>query len=239
MTIASTESPARVPGTLHELVVLSDSVSIINADCLTVLPVACDIIITDQPYGTGWLRGGGKVGQFKPRQEGAEWDVFNLAWMDAAPPRVATFCPAKGVWDVCRKLRTPHVLKYRKTNPAPFGYAEEPIVSSHAMPGEWEKEAYNGDNSLHPCQKPVDLLAWLVNGLTVEGETVCDPFMGSGSMGVACIRTGRRFVGIERDPAHFATARARLENELRQGKLPLTHNTDYTTAGRISKYTTP
>jgi hypothetical protein len=123
-----------------------------------VLPVDCDIIITDQPYGTGWLRGGGKVGQFKPRQEGAEWDVFNLAWMDAAPPRVATFCPAKGVWDVCRKLRTPHVLKYRKTNPAPFGYAEEPIVSSHAMPAEWEKEAYNGDNSLHPCQKPVDLL---------------------------------------------------------------------------------
>jgi N6-adenosine-specific RNA methylase IME4 len=91
-------------------------------------------------------------------------------------------------------------------------------------PGHFRPD--NGDNSLHPCQKPVDLLAWLVNGLTVEGETVCDPFMGSGSVGVACIRTGRRFVGIERDPAHFATARQRLENELRQGLLPLTPNKD-------------
>jgi DNA modification methylase len=225
-TTDTTEDARRVSRNLDAVVVrLGSGVTLFHGDCLTILPVDCDIIITDQPYGTGWLRGGGKVGEFKPRQEGAEWDVFNLAWMDAAPPRVATFCPAKGVWDVCRKLRTPHVLKYRKTNPAPFGYAEEPIVSSHAMLGKWEKEAYNGDNSLHPCQKPVDLLAWLVNGLTVEGETVCDPFMGSGSMGVACIRTGRRFVGIERDPAHFATARARLENELRQGLLPLTHNT--------------
>ena len=137
---------------------------------------------------------------------------------------MAAFCPVQGVWEMCQRLPRPHVLKYRKTNPAPYGVPCEPIVSSHAMPAEWEKEAYNGDNSLHPCQKPVDLLAWLVNGLTVEGETVCDPFMGSGSMGVACIRTGRRFVGIERDPAHFATARARLENELRQGLLPLKHN---------------
>jgi len=208
-------------------VVLSDSVSLYLGDCLSILPVPCDIIITDQPYGTGWIRGGGKkAGEFKRRKEGAEWDVFNLAWMDNAPARVAAFCPVQGVWEMCQRLPRPHVLKYRKTNPAPYGVPCEPVVSSHAMPGDWEKEAYNGDNSLHPCQKPVDLLAWLVNGLTVEGETVCDPFAGSGSTGVACIRTGRRFVGIERDAGHFATMRARLENELRQGLLPLTHNAE-------------
>jgi len=54
-----------------------------------------------------------------------------------------------------------------------------------------------------------------------EGATVLDPYMGSGTTGIACIRTGRKFIGIEIDPAHFATARARLENELRQGLLPL------------------
>jgi DNA modification methylase len=203
---------------------LSDSVTLINGDCRDVLPVECDIIITDQPYGTGWIRGGGKkAGEFKRRKEGAEWDVFDLAWMDAAPPRVAAFCPVQGVWDMCQRLPRPHVLKYRKTNPAPYGVPCEPVVSSHAMPGEWEKAFYNGDNSLHPCQKPVDLLAWLVNGLTVEGETVCDPFMGSGSTGVACIRTGRKFIGVEKDARYFEIARQRLENELRQGMLPLTY----------------
>jgi DNA modification methylase len=212
---------------------LSDSVEIIHGDCLTILPIDCDIIITDQPYGTGWIRGGGKKsGEFKRRKEGAEWDVFNLSWMDAAPPRVAAFCPVQGVWDMCQRLPRPHVLKYRKTNPAPYGVPCEPIVSSHAMPGKWEKESYNGDNSLHPCQKPVDLLAWLVNGLTVEGETVCDPFMGSGSMGIACIRTGRKFIGIEKDARYFEIARRRLENELRQGLLPLEHNNAKITGGR-------
>ena len=207
--------------TLENVVLhLGPSVTLILGNCLEVLPVECDCIITDQPYGTGWLRGGGKkAGQFKPRKEGAEWDVFDLAWMDKAPPRIATFCPAKGVWDVCRKLKTPHVLKYRKTNPPPFGYAEEPIVSSHAMPKDWEKEAYNGDNSLHPCQKPLDLMAWLVDGLTVQGETVCDPFMGSGSTGVVCVRYGRRFIGIEQDAANFEVARKRLEAEVAQGTL--------------------
>jgi len=199
---------------------LSDSVTIIHGDWRNILPVACDAIITDQPYGTGWIRGGGKkAGEFKRRKEGADWDVFNLDWMDRAPPRIAAFCPIQGVWDMCLRLPHPHILKYRKTNPAPFGAACEPIVSSHAMPKEWEREAYNGDNSLHPCQKPLDLLTWLVLGLTAEGETVCDPFAGSASTGIACIRTGRKFIGIELDAGHFATARARLERELAQGLL--------------------
>jgi site-specific DNA-methyltransferase (adenine-specific) len=53
----------------------------------------------------------------------------------------------------------------------------------------------------------------------LEGATVLDPYMGSGTTGVACIRTGRRFLGIEIDPVHFETACERLTNELRQGRL--------------------
>jgi hypothetical protein len=184
-----------------------------------------DAIITDQPYGTGWFRGGGKkAGEFARRKEGAEWDVFDLGWMDHAPNRLAAFCPIPGVWEMCQRLATPCVLKYRKSNPAPFGAAVEPIVSSVPPAGEWEREAYNGDNPLHPCQKPIPLMAWLIQELTAEGETVCDPFMGSGSTGVACIRTNRRFVGIEQDPTHYATALKRIKNELAQGDLFLGHN---------------
>lgn len=50
---------------------------------------------------------------------------------------------------------------------------------------------------------------------------VLDPYMGSGTTGIACIRTGRRFIGIEKDPQHFDTARQRIERELEQGRLAL------------------
>jgi DNA modification methylase len=78
---------------------------------------------------------------------------------------------------------------------------------------------------VHPAQKPVELLKWCMDQARVpEGATVLDPYMGSGTTGVACIRTGRKFIGIEIDAGHFATARKRLENELRQGMLPLEQN---------------
>jgi DNA modification methylase len=54
----------------------------------------------------------------------------------------------------------------------------------------------------------------LVNSLTQFGETVLDPYMGSGTTGVACLRTGRRFIGIEIDEGHFATAKRRIQDEL-------------------------
>lgn len=70
-----------------------------------------------------------------------------------------------------------------------------------------------GRNRLHPTQKPVQLLEYLVKTYTNEGDTVLDNCMGSGSTGVACIRTGRRFIGIEKDPQYFQIAQQRLEKE--------------------------
>ena len=57
-------------------------------------------------------------------------------------------------------------------------------------------------NYQHPTQKPVNLMAWLINRIG-EAETICNPFMGSGTTGVACARLHRNFIGIERDVAHF------------------------------------
>ena len=189
-------------------------------DWKDVLPLTADALITDQPYGTGWIRGGGKKqGEFKRRKETAEWDVFDLAWMEHAPETVAAFCPIQGVWEMCLRLKTPCVLKYRKSNPAPYGAACEPVVCSRPLAGPWEKKAYNGDNDLHPCQKPVPLMAWLVRELTIEGQTVLDPFMGSGSTGIACLRTGRNFIGVEKDATHYATALERMRSECEETLL--------------------
>ena len=62
----------------------------------------------------------------------------------------------------------------------------------------------------HPCVKPVHLLAWLVRLVSKEGDTVLDPFMGSGTTGVACKKLSRNFIGIELDPEYFAIAEKRI-----------------------------
>lgn len=63
----------------------------------------------------------------------------------------------------------------------------------------------------HPTQKPVRLIEWLMALVTQEGDLVLDPFMGSGSTGIACINTGRRFIGYEIDDEYFGIAKRRLE----------------------------
>lgn len=65
---------------------------------------------------------------------------------------------------------------------------------------------------LHPTQKPVALLEYLIKTYTDEGETVLDNCMGSGSTGVACANTNRRFVGIELSDHYFGVAKHRIEN---------------------------
>jgi DNA modification methylase len=68
-------------------------------------------------------------------------------------------------------------------------------------------------NRNHPTEKPIDLLSHLIEKTTDPGDVVLDPFMGSGTTGVAAIRAGRKFIGIEIDPRFFAVAQARIEAE--------------------------
>ena len=71
----------------------------------------------------------------------------------------------------------------------------------------------------HPTQKPVDLLQRLIMSYTRESETVLDFTMGSGSTGVACVKTKRGFIGIEREQKYFDIACERIETALAQGVL--------------------
>lgn len=80
---------------------------------------------------------------------------------------------------------------------------------------------FSNDNhsSLHPTQKPVALLEYLVKTYTQENEIVLDNAMGSGSTGVACINTNRNFIGIEKDDKYFEIAKKRIEQYKTQGSL--------------------
>ena len=81
----------------------------------------------------------------------------------------------------------------------------------------------NGNNAQmeHPTQKPVDLLEYLIKTYTNEGETVLDATMGSGSTGVACMNTGRRFIGYEKEENFFEIAQRRIDEAIVQKEQSL------------------
>lgn len=76
---------------------------------------------------------------------------------------------------------------------------------------------FNSEKGLHPTQKPVALLEWLIKTYTNENDTVLDNCMGSGSTGVACVNTNRKFIGIELDDKYFDIALNRIQDT--QNKL--------------------
>jgi site-specific DNA-methyltransferase (adenine-specific) len=79
------------------------------------------------------------------------------------------------------------------------------------VPSSWQK--FNVEVGLHPTQKPVPLLEYLIKTYTNEGDIVLDNCMGSGSCGVAAVNTGRRFIGIELDQKYFDIAQRRIFGE--------------------------
>ncbi len=94
-----------------------------------------------------------------------------------------------------------------------------PARVSHALSRKIEKTGYprqvldfpNPNNDvLHPTQKPLDLMDYLVCTHSSQGDTVLDFTMGSGTTGVACVNTGRKFIGIERDESYFSIAESRI-----------------------------
>jgi site-specific DNA-methyltransferase (adenine-specific) len=71
----------------------------------------------------------------------------------------------------------------------------------------------------HPCPKPLSWMTWAVELASRPGHTVLDPFMGSGTTGVACARLGRRFIGVEIEPGYFDIACRRIEEATRQADV--------------------
>ena len=82
----------------------------------------------------------------------------------------------------------------------------------------YSKRVSNGE---HPTEKPVELIAQIIKCSTREGDTILDPFMGSGTTGVACVQTGRNFIGIEIDPGYFKIAEKRIKDAQQQMRLPI------------------
>lgn len=105
--------------------------------------------------------------------------------------------------------------------PRKYGSAHKFDRESHSLtrtiefsgyPGSILKYSNANNESVHPTQKPVNLLAYLIRTYTNPGETVLDCCFGSGTTGVACMETGRNFVGVEKDSHYFALGKQRIED---------------------------
>lgn len=227
------------PSTLEHLAapcqplsVASGSLLLWNADCREIIPhiAKVDAVITDPPYGIGFAaqptryqRANGMVA--------AEWDnerpqdiideLVRRSWpLVIWGGNYFTLPPSRGwlVWSKTGNAPSMADLEMAWTNRDMNARAFEKSVKSASL----EKSLQHAP---HPTQKPVALMAWSMESLAVpEGGTVLDPFMGSGTTAIACIRTGRKFIGVERDPAHFKTAVERIRRELAQGDLFLPAN---------------
>lgn len=218
-------------------------------DCRDVLPTLAagsfDAVVTDPPYGnnysTGW-----RDGVYRPSTaivgdlleepllndvasatEPLLNDVAALYWF-AAPDRLDMVLPIlRQRWAVV------NVLAWDKGNctagdlDCSYGKQWEACVyavtKKHPLLGGRDRDVLRfsrGDSAsyVHPTQKPVELIAYLIQ--RHKAVAILDPFAGSGTTGVACIRAGRRFVGVEIEERYCRIAVRRMEAELAQPHLP-------------------
>lgn len=196
-------------------------------DCREILPTLApvDLILTDPPYGIGVCnRSDGGVGSIASgsKMYGREqWDKeAPPAWLFGLMREKARWLiiwggnyydlppsPCWFAWDKGQRDFTFADGELAWTN------LEKAVRFLTVPRGELVAEGKD-----HPTQKPLRLMEWCLDHVP-KADTVCDPFAGSGTTGVAAVRMGRTFVGIEREPKYFDIACKRIEDAQRQTSI--------------------
>ena len=204
-------------------------------DSLEILPTlgTVDAVVTDPPYGIGAANGAAAGGTDasgkytrRPRQYAGSWDDTRAS-TDAIGMLVqcsreqivwggnffSDVLPLGGRW-----------LIWDKLNSMP-SFSDGELAWTSVKGSSVKKFtqcasglAANRDGRVHPTQKPVALMQWCL-GFLPDAKTVLDPFMGSGTTGVACVKLGRKFIGIEIDPGYFDIACRRIADAVARPDL--------------------
>jgi site-specific DNA-methyltransferase (adenine-specific) len=196
-----------------------------------------DMVLTDPPYGMDFQSNyrGEKYAKIK-NDSCLNWlDVFSDELFRVSAENTAhyVFCSFHNVdkfkQSLEKNFKIKNILIWEKNNTsmgdlkADFAPKYEMIIfiqkGRRLINGKRDPNIMRFNrtgNNLHPTQKPVDLIEYLIEKFSNEDELVLDPFMGSGTTGVACINTNRNFIGIEIDPTYFDIACKRIEEAQRQ-----------------------
>lgn len=195
-------------------------------DCREILPTLerVDAVVTDPPYGLGdkWQGGGGgkkSSWTFNPA-EAMSWDGSTVEGVENLPKLSDQTIIWGGNYYALPPSRCWFVWDKKQNDQWTTGQAElawtnidRPVRVFRLA----QCEQANEGPKFHPTQKPLSLMQWCIGWTT--GETIFDPFMGSGTTGVACMKLGRKFIGIEIEPKYFDIACKRIEEAWKQPRL--------------------
>lgn len=196
--------------------ILAEGVTLHMGDARVILPTLAraDAVVTDPPYGVNK----------------AAWDEKYPDWLEDlafAAARTVVIMPGMWAMPLCLKGmgdRYKAVIAGHNTNGMTFG----PIGFNNWIPAVVGGDVpHRGQDAFefavgaeakpdHPSPKPLAYMLKLIDRTTEPGWTIVDPFMGSGTTGVACVNMGRKFIGIEIDPAYFDIAARRIGDALKQ-----------------------
>lgn len=195
-------------------------------DCRDILPTLgkADAVVTDPPYGIGFASQPTRY-QRANGMASADWDndapdAEIMALVLAAADYVCIWGGNYHCLPVSRGW-----LAWSKTGNAPSMADLELAWTSRDMNARSFAKSVKSaslekclQTAPHPTQKPIALMSWSI-GFAPEAQTILDPFMGSGTTGVAAVQMQRDFIGIEREPAYFDIACKRIEDAQRQGDM--------------------
>lgn len=224
-------------------VIIGDA-TLYHGDCLEILPTLpkVDAVITDPPYGVGLgaTKGAGvdALGECHGLARVA-YDGFSDTYEHFVSMIVPRINASLDVSDRGCVFTGPHIHEQRKPDaiggvfcPAAVGrnkwgfksflpallYGSAPDLHLGSKATSIRSVELS-DGNAHPCPKPNGWMRWAVDLASRAGETVLDPFMGSGTTGVACAQLGRKFIGIEIERKYFDIACERIDNAYRQQRL--------------------
>ena len=190
------------------------------ADCMEILPTLgkVDAVITDPPYGLGDMLHGGKGEWSEHFKSAPDWDkektdqnfISSLSCNDVSIIWGGNYYylpPARCwlLWDKMQEHSSGHA-EMAWTN------LDKPIRTFR-----FSRAQLASEGKQHPTQKPVSLMRWCLR--FTDAQTILDPFMGSGTTGVAAIEMGRKFIGIEKEPKYFDIACKRIEEATKRPQL--------------------
>lgn len=202
--------------------------SLYHGDCLQYMKglqdKVFDCLVTDPPYGIG-------AGS-EAFRNGTAQNVFHTSEWDNEIPSQEAFLEMQRVsktviiWggNYFAHLLPPSrcwLVWDKKTGDNSYADCELAYTNIDGVVKKYSK-SWVGANAkdtpirLHPTQKPVSLITWILENYTSEGNTVFDPYMGSGTVGVACVETGRLFTGCEISAEYFAIAEKRIKSAVRK-----------------------
>jgi len=202
------------------------TVDLYLGDCLEILPTlannSVDAVITDPPYGVDYADWDSSLPSNQLLNECLRISRGIVIWF-GSPKRILDFANYQPIPE--RMLIWSPKFAMRRSKAHGMYYKYHPIWcwringNNKTIDSDLLDDITEGSHWWdHPATKPTSLMRKLVSAW---GDTILDPFMGSGTTGVACVQTGRNFIGIEIEPKYYEIAEARIAEAQLQMRMPI------------------